>query len=92
MIRSAIALATAEAMLERLLPIVLTELGIDKKRVIELAQNTKAKREFYFETLFPKVKEAAEAVMLKFDEKLVWRIADELFEGVVKGEKVLEGL
>jgi hypothetical protein len=81
-----------EAMLERLLPIVLITLGIDKERVIELAQDTKARREFYFGTLFPKVKEITEAVMLKFDEKLVWRIADELFEGVVRGEKVLEGL
>ena len=66
-----------EKMLERLIPIALEELGIDDEKLRELARDTKKKRAFYFATLFPKIIEDARSVGLHFDEKLIWRKADE---------------
>jgi len=75
-----------ESMLERLLPITLVELGLDDEKLKELAKDTGKKRRFYFETLFPTVVEDARTVGLRFDERLVWRKADEVLEAVAKGE------
>jgi hypothetical protein len=66
-----------EKMLERLIPIALEELGIDGEKLRELARDTKKKRAFYFATLFPKIIKDAKSVGLHFDEKLIWRKADE---------------
>ena len=66
-----------EKMLDRLLPIALEELGVDDEKLRELAGDTKKKRACYFATLFPRIIEDAKSVGLRFDEKLVWRKADE---------------
>jgi hypothetical protein len=77
-------------MLRRLLPITLRELGVYDRRVVELVADTKEKRDFYFRTLFPKVAGDVESVGLRFDEKLIWRITDELLEKVAAGEMSLD--
>ena len=74
-----------EKMLERLIPIVLTELGFDDERIKQLAEDTQKKREFYHDVLFPRINESARAVGLQFDEKLIWRKADELIKSVAAG-------
>jgi len=68
----------------------LEELGIDDEKLRDLAKDRKKKRAFYFATLFPKIIEDAKSVGLHFDEKLIWRLADEVVEATADGEMSLQ--